>query len=105
MSAPPSRRLQALADAMDVHDQHMRIIDGRLISLVGPLGTIRPFHGELQISIQKRTSVALARRLLDSGVLDVGSNGDLKIGRLPRPDEAVTLADLIGVARRRLTTP
>lgn len=44
-----------------------------------------------------------ARRLLDSGVLGVGSNGELRISRLPRADEAVTLRDLLGLARRRCT--
>jgi len=103
MTAQISRRLQALGDTLDAHDQHHRMLDGRLISMTGPLGLIRPFHGEIRITIERRTSAALVRRLLGLGVLDVAADGGLKLGRVPRPDEAVARRDLLGLARRRCT--
>lgn len=103
MSASPTRRLQAVCDVLDVHDQHHRMLDGRLIALAGPLGQIRPFHGELRILIERRTSAALVRRLLGIGVIDVASNGNLRVTRTPRADEAAILRDLLGFARRRWT--
>lgn len=101
MSAPISRRLQQLAELLDVHDQHCRTLDGRLISIAGPLGTIKPYRGQLLVSIQQRTSAAILRRLLGLGVLDVEGDGNLKVVRTPRADEAIALRDLIGASRRR----
>lgn len=103
MSTPISRRLQVLSDAMDVHDQHHRMLDGRLISITGPLGLIHPFHGEIRVTIERQTSAALVRRLLGLGVLDVAADGGLRLGRVPRPDEAVALRDLLRLTRRRCT--
>lgn len=95
--------MQAICDVLDAHDVHRRTLDGHLIAIVGSLGQIRPFHGDLQVSIQQRTSAVAARRLLDSGVLDVSGGGNMRIRRTPRADEAVTLRDLLGISRRRCT--
>ncbi|WGD55084.1 hypothetical protein QA641_15005 [Bradyrhizobium sp. CB1650] len=100
MSAPPSRKLRQLADGLMVHAHHTRVNGDAIIAIVGPLGEIRPHRGELLVVI-KRSSAALVRRLLGLAILDVSSDGSLKLGRMPRPDEAPILRDLLGLTMRR----
>ncbi|WP_375791097.1 hypothetical protein ACE102_03145 [Bradyrhizobium sp. vgs-9] len=97
----PSRRLRALADVMMLHDQHRRELDGALIMVSGSIGDIRLHHGELVVVTRKQASAQLLRRLLGAGILDVTRDGSIKISRLPRPDESVTLRDWLGFSVRR----
>ncbi|MCP3397819.1 MULTISPECIES: hypothetical protein [unclassified Bradyrhizobium] len=101
MSAPPTRRLRALADVLMVHEYHTRVHDGTIVMIAGTTGEIRPHHGELIVTIRQRTSAATVRKLLGLAVLDVAGNGDLKLGRMPRPDEAPLFRDLLGLHARR----
>ncbi|MDD1567173.1 MULTISPECIES: hypothetical protein [Bradyrhizobium] len=75
--------------------------DGRVFSITGERGQIKPYMGELLVVLRQQTSASVVRQLLRAGVLAPSCGGDLKVVRTPNSIESVKLRDLIGAHRVR----
>jgi hypothetical protein len=74
--------------------------DGEIILLAGTRGIVRPGPGGALVVILRKPAPDLVKQMLDSGLIEVTSTGDLLLARMPEPREFSLVREALGLHRQ-----